>query len=202
MTRAIKLGDDAIRLLTADGLEVIIDLSVLYRISPEKAPEILRTLGQDITDKIVRPISRTKIRDNAVYYDAIALYSTKRDEFQQKIFTSIEKEFTARGIVLESILIRNVTLPQSVRTTIESKINAEQESQKMKFVLDKERQEADRKRVEAQGIADYQRILTASLTDKLLQYEQIKAQKELALSPNAKVIVMGNSKGTQLLIGQ
>jgi regulator of protease activity HflC (stomatin/prohibitin superfamily) len=197
-----KTGDDAIRLLTADGLEVIIDLSVLYRISPEKAPEILRTLGQDITDKIVRPISRTKIRDNAVYYDAIALYSTKRDEFQQKIFTSIEKEFTARGIVLESILIRNVTLPQSVRTTIESKINAEQESQKMKFVLDKERQEADRKRVEAQGIADYQRILTASLTDKLLQYEQIKAQKELALSSNAKVIVMGNSKGTPLLIGQ
>jgi regulator of protease activity HflC (stomatin/prohibitin superfamily) len=197
-----KVGDDAIRLLTSDGLEVVIDLSVLYRITPEKAPEILRTLGRDLTDKIVRPVSRTKIRDNAVYYDAIALYSTKRDEFQQKIFQSIEKEFSARGIVLESILIRNVTLPQSVRTTIESKINAEQEAQKMKFVLDKERQEADRKRVEAQGIADYQRILTSSLTDKLLQYEQIKAQKELATSPNAKVVVMGNSKGTPLLIGQ
>jgi regulator of protease activity HflC (stomatin/prohibitin superfamily) len=197
-----KVGDDAIRLLTSDGLEVVIDLSVLYRITPEKAPEILRTLGRDLTDKIVRPVSRTKIRDNAVYYDAIALYSTKRDEFQQKIFQSIEKEFSARGIVLESILIRNVTLPQSVRTTIESKINAEQEAQKMKFVLDKERQEAERKRVEAQGIADYQRILTASLTDKLLQYEQIKAQKELATSPNAKVVVMGNSKGTPLLIGQ
>ncbi len=197
-----KTGDDAIRLLTSDGLEVVIDLSVLYRILPEKAPEILRTLGRDLTDKIVRPVSRTKIRDNAVYYDAISLYSSKRDEFQQKIFTTIEKEFTARGIVLESILIRNVTLPQSVRTTIESKINAEQESQKMKFVLDKERQEADRKRVEAQGIADYQRILTSSLTDKLLQYEQIKAQKELALSPNAKVIVMGNNKGAPLIIGQ
>jgi regulator of protease activity HflC (stomatin/prohibitin superfamily) len=198
-----KTGDDAIRLLTADGLEVVIDLSVLYRIIPEKAPEILRTLGRDLTDKIVRPVSRTKIRDNAVYYDAISLYSTKRDEFQQKIFSSIEKEFTARGIVLESILIRNVTLPQSVRTTIESKINAEQESQKMKFVLEKERQEADRKRVEAQGIADYQRILTSSLTDKLLQYEQIKAQKELANSPNAKIVVMGNSKGAPpLLIGQ
>jgi regulator of protease activity HflC (stomatin/prohibitin superfamily) len=197
-----KVGDDAIRLLTSDGLEVVIDLSVLYRITPEKAPEILRTLGRDLTDKIVRPVSRTKIRDNAVYYDAIALYSTKRDEFQQKIFQSIEKEFSARGIVLESILIRNVTLPQSVRTTIESKINAEQEAQKMKFVLDKERQEAERKRVEAQGIADYQRILTASLTDKLLQYEQIKAQKELATSPNAKVVVMGNSKGAPLIIGQ
>jgi regulator of protease activity HflC (stomatin/prohibitin superfamily) len=169
---------------------------------PEKAPEILRTLGKDLTDKIVRPISRTKIRDNAVYYDAIALYSSKRDEFQQKIFQTIEKEFTSRGIVLESILIRNVTLPQSVRTTIESKINAEQESQKMKFVLEKERQEADRKRVEAQGIADYQRILTSSLTDKLLQYEQIKAQKELANSPNAKIVVMGSGKGAPLLIGQ
>jgi regulator of protease activity HflC (stomatin/prohibitin superfamily) len=197
-----KIGDDAIRLLTADGLEVVIDLSVLYRIVPEKAPEILRTLGKDLTDKIVRPISRTKIRDNAVYYDAIALYSSKRDEFQQKIFQTIEKEFTSRGIVLESILIRNVTLPQSVRTTIESKINAEQESQKMKFVLEKERQEADRKRVEAQGIADYQRILTSSLTDKLLQYEQIKAQKELANSPNAKIVVMGSGKGAPLLIGQ
>jgi regulator of protease activity HflC (stomatin/prohibitin superfamily) len=197
-----KEGDDAIRLLTADGLEVVIDLSVLYRIVPEKAPEILRTLGKDLTDKIVRPISRTKIRDNAVYYDAIALYSSKRDEFQQKIFQTIEKEFTSRGIVLESILIRNVTLPQSVRTTIESKINAEQESQKMKFVLEKERQEADRKRVEAQGIADYQRILTSSLTDKLLQYEQIKAQKELANSPNAKIVVMGSGKGAPLLIGQ
>ena len=196
-----KEGDDAIRLLTADGLEVVIDLSVLYRIVPEKAPEILRTLGKDLTDKIVRPISRTKIRDNAVYYDAIALYSSKRDEFQQKIFQTIEKEFTSRGIVLESILIRNVTLPQSVRTTIESKINAEQESQKMKFVLEKERQEADRKRVEAQGIADYQRILTSSLTDKLLQYEQIKAQKELANSPNAKIVVMGRGKGAPLLIG-
>ncbi len=195
-------GDDAIRVLTADGLEVVIDLSVLYRILPEKAPDILRTLGRDLTDKIVRPVSRTKIRDNAVYYDAVSMYSSKRDEFQQKIFKSIETEFTNRGMVLENILIRNITLPQSVRTTIESKINAEQESQKMKFVLEKEKQEADRKRVEAQGISDYQRILTSTLTDKLLQYEQIKAQKELALSSNSKVVVMGSGKGTQLLIGQ
>jgi regulator of protease activity HflC (stomatin/prohibitin superfamily) len=197
-----QAGDDAIRVLTADGLEVVIDLSVLYRIIPDKAPDILRTLGRDLTDKIVRPVSRTKIRDNAVFYDAVALYSTKREEFQQKIFQSIDKEFQARGIVLESILIRNITLPISVRQTIETKINAEQEAQKMKFVLDKERQEAERKRVEAQGIADYQRIITSTLTDKLLQYEQIKAQKELALSPNSKVVIMGNGKGAPVLIGQ
>jgi regulator of protease activity HflC (stomatin/prohibitin superfamily) len=197
-----RQGDDAIRILTADGLEVVMDLSVLYHITAEKAPEILRSLGRDVTDKIIRPVSRTKIRDNAVFYDAVALYSTKREEFQQKIFQSIEKEFVARGIVLESILIRNITLPESVRLTIESKINAEQESQKMKFVLDKERQEAERKRVEAQGIADYQRILTASLTDKLLQYEQIKAQKELAGSPNTKIVVMGAGKTAPILLGQ
>jgi regulator of protease activity HflC (stomatin/prohibitin superfamily) len=197
-----KMGDDAIRVLTADGLEVVMDLSVLYRISPEKTPEILRTLGRDVKDKIVRPVSRTKIRDNAVFYDAVALYSVKRDEFQQKIFQSIEKEFQTRGIVLESILIRNITLPASVKQTIESKINAEQEAQKMKFVLEKERQEAERKRVEAQGIADYQRIITSTLSDKLLQYEQIKAQKELALSPNAKVVIMGSGKTAPILIGQ
>jgi regulator of protease activity HflC (stomatin/prohibitin superfamily) len=199
-----KSGDDAIRVLAADGLEVIIDLSVLYHIIPDKAPEILRNTGtrEVITDKIIRPLARTKIRDNAVYYDAVALYSTKREEFQQKITKTIEKDFLDRGIVLEDILIRNITLPESVKLAIESKINAEQESQKMKFVLDKERQEADRKRVEAQGISDYQRILTATLTDKLLQYEQIKVQKELVTSPNAKVIVMGSGKTAPILIGQ
>lgn len=199
-----KVGDDAIRVLAADGLEVIIDLSVLYHIVPDKAPEILRNTGtrEVITDKIIRPLARTKIRDNAVYYDAVALYSTKREEFQLKITQTIEKDFAERGIVLEDILIRNITLPESVKLAIESKINAEQEAQKMKFVLDKERQEAERKRVEAQGISDYQRILTSTLTDKLLQYEQIKAQRELALSPNSKVVVMGSGKTAPILIGQ
>lgn len=195
-------GDDAIRVLTADGLEVVIDLSVLYHIIPEKSPDILRSIGRDIKSVIVRPVARTKIRDNAVYYDAVALYSTKREEFQQKIFSTIEKEFNTRGIVLENLLIRNIQLPESVKQTIESKINAEQESQKMKFVLEKERQEAERKRVEAQGIADYQRILTSTLTDKLIQYEQIKVQKELVTSPNAKIIVMGNGKTAPILLGQ
>ncbi|MFN0035828.1 MAG: prohibitin family protein [Saprospiraceae bacterium] len=197
-------GDDAIRVLAADGLEVIIDLSVLYHIVPDKAPDILRNTGgrEVITDKIIRPLARTKIRDNAVYYDAVALYSTKREEFQLKITQTIEKDFAERGIVLEDILIRNITLPESVKLAIESKINAEQEAQKMKFVLDKERQEADRKRVEAQGISDYQRILTSTLTDKLLQYEQIKAQRELALSPNSKVVIMGSGKTVPILIGQ
>lgn len=184
-------GDDAIKVLTADGLEVTIDLTVLYRVVPTDAPRLIRETGSDYEDKIVRPISRTRIRDNAVYYEAVALYSTKRDEFQTRIFKGIEADFKSRGLLLENLLVRNITLPATVKGTIEQKIQAEQESQKMQFVLAKERQEADRKRVEAQGIADYQRIISESLTDRQLQYEQIKASVELAKSQNAKIIMMG-----------
>lgn len=192
-------GDDAIRVLSNDGLEVVIDLTVLFRVSPSDAPKILKTIGTNYSDKIVRPITRTRIRDNAVYYDAIALYSTKRNEFQQRIFKSIEDDFKKRGLILEQLLIRNINLPNSVKKTIESKINAEQDAQKMTFVLQKEKQEAERKRVEAQGIADYQKIISSGLTDKQLQYEQIKAQKEIATSNNSKIIFM-NGKGNAPII--
>lgn len=176
-------------------------MSVLYRLNPEKGPDLIRSIGIDYKDKIIRPVSRTKIRDNAVYYDAVELYSTKRDEFQQKIFQSIEKEFQLRGLILENLLVRNITLPQTVKLTIESKINAEQEAQKMQFVLQKEKQEAERKRVEAQGIADYQRIISEGLSDKQLKYEQIKAYRELAASENSKIIVMPQS-GNIILDGR
>jgi regulator of protease activity HflC (stomatin/prohibitin superfamily) len=185
-----KTGDDAIRVLTKDGLEVTIDLSVLYRVSAESAPKLIREIGIEYKDKIIRPLSRTKIRDNAVYYDAIELYSTKRDDFQQKIFKGLEEEFLKRGLILENLLVRNIALSQAVKLTIESKISAEQEAQKMQFVLQKEKQEAERKRVEAQGIADYQRIIGEGLSDKQLRYEQIKAYKELAGSENSKIIIM------------
>jgi regulator of protease activity HflC (stomatin/prohibitin superfamily) len=193
----VKRGDDAIRVLSADGLEVVIDLTVLYRVVPSEAPRILEQVGIDYRNVLVRPICRTRIRDNAVYYDAVALYSTKREEFQSRIFTSIEADFKERGLMLEQLLIRNITLPESVKATIESKINAEQEAQKMTFVLQKERQEAERKRVEAQGIADYQKILSTGLSEKLLQYEMIKA---ISSSPNAKIILMTNGKGLPLMI--
>ena len=197
-----KTGDDAIRVLTSDGLEVTIDLTVLYKVLPSEAPNIIKETGLDYTDKIVRPVTRTKIRDNAVYYEAVALYSTKRDEFQQRIFKSIDEDFKKRGLILEQLLVRNITLPQAVKTAIELKINAEQEAQKMQFVLQKERQEADRKRIEAQGIADYQHIISESLTDKQLQYEQIKAMKDLAASANAKMIIMGKGNTPIILDGK
>jgi regulator of protease activity HflC (stomatin/prohibitin superfamily) len=193
-------GDDAIRVLSSDGLEVTIDLSVLYKVNPAKAPFILQNIGMDYVDKIVRTVSRTAIRDNAVNYAAVDLYSVKRQEFQDKINRTISLSFAKRGLELQQILIRNISLPASVRASIESKINAEQEAQKMQFVLQKERQEADRKRVEAQGIADYQKILSTGLSDKQLQYETIKAQKEIALSPNTKVIIIGNAKSNPIML--
>jgi regulator of protease activity HflC (stomatin/prohibitin superfamily) len=195
-----KSGDDAIRVLTSDGLEVIIDLTVLYSIIPSKAPTILQEIGVDYKNIIVRPITRTKIRDNAVYYDAVSLYSTKRDVFQDRIFKDIEANFRKRGLLLEQLLIRNITLPASVKQTIESKINAEQDAQKMTFVLQKEKQEAERKRVEAQGIADYQQILSTGLSEKQLQYESIKAQQAIATSPNTKIIIMGGKGNVPIML--
>jgi regulator of protease activity HflC (stomatin/prohibitin superfamily) len=197
-----KMTDDAIRVLSSDGLEVIIDVTVLYRVKPEMTPQILKEIGTDYKNVIVRPMVRTKLRDNAVYYDAISLYSTKRDEFQSKIFENVRAEFAARGLELESLLVRNIMLPESVKTTIESKINAEQDAQKMTFVLQKEKQEAERKRVEAQGIADYQRILSTGLSDKQLQYEMIKANKEIALSPNTKIIIMPAGKNVPIILNE
>ncbi|MBL0356599.1 MAG: prohibitin family protein [Chitinophagaceae bacterium] len=197
-----KSGDDAIKVLTSDGLEVTIDLTVLFRVVSAEAPRLLKETGEDFTDKIVRPITRTKIRDNAVYYQAVDLFGSKRDEFQQRIYRTIEDDFKKRGLLLEQLLVRNITLPNSVKASIESKINAEQDAKKMEFVLQKEKQEAERKRVEAQGIADYQRIINTGLTDQQLQYEQIKAMKELALSANAKVIVMGKGGAPIIIDGK
>jgi regulator of protease activity HflC (stomatin/prohibitin superfamily) len=197
-----KSGDDAIKVLTSDGLEVTIDLTVLFRVVSTEAPRLLRETGEDFTDKIVRPITRTKIRDNAVYYQAVDLFGSKRDEFQQRIYKTIEDDFKKRGLLLEQLLVRNITLPNSVKASIESKINAEQDAKKMEFVLLKEKQEAERKRVEAQGIADYQKIINTGLTDQQLQYEQIKAMKELALSANAKVIVMGKGNTPLIIDGK
>ncbi|MEI8142423.1 MAG: prohibitin family protein [Chitinophagia bacterium] len=195
-------GDDAIRVLTADGLEVVIDLTVLYRVQASQAPKIVKEIGYDFKNVVIRPITRTKIRDNAVYYTAVDLYSIKRDEFQSRIFKTIEANLKVRGLVLEQLLVRNITLPVSVKGSIEEKIKAEQDAQKMQYVLQKEKQEAERKRVEAQGIADYQRIISLGLGDKQLQYEQIQVMKGLITSPNAKVIIMGGGKTPIILDGK
>ncbi len=127
---------------------------------------------------------------------AIDLFAEKREEFENRIKTKIENDFKTRGLIIEQMLIRNITLPTSVKESIERKITAVQESQRMKFVLEREEQEAERKRVEAKGIADAQRILNEGLSDRVLQYESINVQKELVNSPNSKIIILGSGKNS------
>jgi len=191
-----KQGDDAIRVLSNDGLEVVIDLTILYRIIATSAPKIYRSIGVDYQDKVIRPTARTGIRESASYFDATDLFAEKREAFEAKIRLQIEKAFKERGLVLEQMLVRNISLPASVKESIERKITAVQDAQRMKFVLEKEQQEAERKRVEARGVADAQKIVNEGLSDRVLQFETIKIQKELVTSPNAKIIILGNSKGT------
>ncbi len=191
---------DAITVLSQDGLEVNIDLTILYTIIPAQAPEIVRTIGIDFENKVIRPTTRTRIREVAVYYNATDLYSSKREEFENRIKTRIEKDFAERGLILEQMLIRKIDLPKSVKESIERKITAVQEAQRMEYVLQKEEQEAERKRVEARGVADAQKIINSGLSPKLLKFEEIKMQKELALSPNSKIIIMGDGKSSPFII--
>lgn len=196
-----RAGDDGIHVLSKDGLEVIMDLTILYRVNPVKAPELFRNLSNDYENRYVRAIARTRIREAAANYVATDLYSFRRKEFETTIRNSMAEDFLDKGLILEQLLIRNTTLPGSVKQSIESKITAEQDAQRMEYVLQKGRQEAELKRVEAQGIADAQRILSEGLTDRVLQYESIKVQKELVNSPNSKIILLGKGNTPLLLNG-
>lgn len=198
---AVNEENDATNVLSKDGLQVLMDLTILYRVNPEKAPQLYRNLGRDYENRYVRAIARTRIREAAANYVATDLYSLRRKEFESAIYTLIADDFTGKGLILEQLLIRNTALPEAVKQSIENKITAEQDAQRMEYVLQKGRQEAELKRVEAQGIADAQRILSEGLTDRVLQYESIKVQKELVNSPNAKIILLGKGNTPLLLNG-
>lgn len=194
-------GGDGIAVLTSDGLQVGIDLTVIFRINPVKAPEVIKTIGPNYESVIVRPTIRSKIRDIAANFLAIQLYSEKKEEFEQELRIKIQDVFDKNGFILEQLLIRKIGLPESVKQSIEDKLKADQEAQKMQFVLQKEKLEAERKRVEATGIADRQRILDSGLSTKILLYEKIQVQKELVKSPNSKIILLGeNNNGTPIIV--
>jgi regulator of protease activity HflC (stomatin/prohibitin superfamily) len=182
-------SDGAIETLSSDGLTIRLELTVQYRLSAAQAAQVYRSIGEDYVEKVVRPEVRSAIRDAAVSYVATDLYSTKRGEFMQHVRTRLEHAFRARGIVHENTLLRDIELPKRVRAAIDEKIAAEQEAQKMVYVLNKEKQEADRKRVEAGGIADAQRIISSSLTNPYLQYNYIQTLRALADTKNATFVI-------------
>lgn len=161
---------DAIASLTKEGLNVDLDMTVLYRLQEEKASDVYRELGLDYDEKIIRPSIRTSIRDIIAQYDAKDIYSDMREEVAQKIQENVASDLVPRGITVENVLLRNVKLPDNLANAIQEKLQAEQEAQKYDFILQREKKEKERKIIEAEGQRDAQRIINESLSTNYLYY--------------------------------
>ncbi len=185
-----------------EGLIVTLDTSLLYRLDAARAAEAFQKIGPRYVEVVLDPNLRSAIRAVTSMHSANALYTSGREEVALRIQETLVKELTGRGIIIEAILLRDVQLPQMLKAAIEQKQQAEQESLRMSFILQKEKQEAERKRIEAQGIADFQRIVSQGLTQQLLEWKGIEATEKLATSTNAKVVVIGSGKsGLPLILG-
>lgn len=171
-------ADDMIKVLTAEGLSVDLDISALYRVKPEETPRIYKTVGVDYGEKIIRPEIRSVIRETLAQYSAKDIYSEKRQEIVSRVVDALKIKLEARGIVLEDVLLRNVNLPQDLANAIQEKLRTEQESQKYDFILEKETKEAERKRIEAEGQKQYQKIINESLSTNYLYYQYINQLKD------------------------
>lgn len=188
------LFEQANHVPTKEGLTVDLDVALLFRIDPARAREIYLKLGQDFVTVIIQPELSSAVRGLTSEADAKALYTSGRSEMQKKLKAELTTVLEPRGIVLEDVLLKAVTLPSQLTHSIELKAQAEQDSARMEFVLAKERQEADRKSIEARGIADFQNIVSEGISPALLQWKGIEATEKLAESANSKVVIMGNSK--------
>ncbi len=177
-----------------EGLSLNLDVSLQYKLEPQKAATVYKTIGIDETQLVISRF-RSTIRAITAKYTAVAIYSTKRQEVAQQIDQQISQQLLPLGFVVEESLLRNIKMPDTIQAAIQEKLKAEQENQQMKFVIEKERQEAERKRVEAKGIADSQKIISIGLSNSVLQLRAIEATEKLAQSPNSKIIIIGSEKG-------
>jgi len=185
-----------------EGMTMTIEVSVLYHLDPEKASDIYRSVGSDYAGVLLEPQFRSVTRGVTATYEAKALYTSEREHLSQLITNDLKQLVEPRGIFIETTPLRSLKLPNKLRDAIEEKLSADQESQRMQFVLTKETQEAERKRIEAKGIADFQQIVTTGISDKLLEWKGIEATQDLAKSPNSKIVIIGNAKnGLPLIMG-
>jgi len=207
---AVK-GDDSITALSADGLMMPLDVTLAYRLVSADAPWLYRSIGPDFVDKVIRPASQTAVREAIAGFTAQEAYSNRRQELAMNIdqllttrlrelLTQHEDFQNRRGFIIEQVMIRNVQLPARVKNAIEEKLEAEQQALRMRFILEKERQEAQRKAIEAQGISDFQSIVSRGISDQLLAWKGIEATQQLAHSPNTKIVIVGNPKHGMPLI--
>jgi len=177
-----------------EGLVMTLDTSLLFRLSPEKAADVFRTIGPNYVEVVVEPNLRSTIRAVTSQHSANALYTGAREEVAQQITKELVGQLGARGVEVQSVLLRDIQLPQMLKGSIEAKQQAEQDSLRMAFILQKEKQEADRKRIEAQGIRDFQTTVAQGISQQLLEWKGIEATERLAASNNAKVVIIGNPK--------
>ncbi len=201
MARVIKYSiqtkehKETMQVLTSEGLTIGLEISALYRLDPDSAAQVYKTVaGGDYENIILIPQFRSISRAVTASFQASALYSTERDKLGMAIQQELATTLIKRGVTVESTPLRNVGLPTQLTEAIEQKQRADQESQRMEFVLTKEKQEADRKRIEAQGIADFQTIVAAGISENLLRWKGIEATEKLAQSTNTKVIIVGSGK--------
>jgi regulator of protease activity HflC (stomatin/prohibitin superfamily) len=186
-----------------EGLIITLDTSLLFRLNAGRAPEVYRTIGPRYLDVVVEPNLRAAIREVTASHSANALYSGERQKMAEEISTQLSRELEKRGIVVENVLLRDIQLPLTLKQSIEAKQQAEQESLAMSFRLQKEKQEAERKRIEAAGIRDFQQIVAQGISPQLLEWKGIEATEKLADSKNSKVVVIGSGKnGLPLILGQ
>lgn len=177
-----------------EGLTVQLEVSALFHMNPEKAGEVYKTIGENYVQIILEPQFRSVVRGATAQYDARALYTSEREQLAQGILKEIEKLVEPRGFTVEATPLRRVGLPPGLTAAIEEKLRSEQESQRMQFVLTREKQEAERKRIEAQGISDFQNIVARGISEQLLRWKGIEATEKLASSQNAKVVIVGGGK--------
>ena len=179
---------------TKEGLIMGVEASVLYHLDAQRAPDVFRSIGVDYATVLLVPNFRSAIRAVTAANSASSLYSDAREGIARQILADVQTQVQPRGIIIENVLLRDLQLPESLKHAIEAKQQAQQEAQRMEFVLQREKQEAERKRVEAAGIKDFQDIVSQGISDKLLEWKGIEATMELVKSQNSKVIVVGNSK--------
>jgi prohibitin 1 len=177
-----------------EGLILALDTSLLFRLDKTMAAQVYQTVGADYVEKIVEPTLRAAIRASTSAHTANALYTNARELVQQQIQDELTKQLAPRGVIVENVLLRDVQLPAMLKGSIEAKQQAEQDALRMSFILQKEKQEAERKRIEAQGIADFQKIVATGISTQLLEWKGIEATEKLATSANAKVVIIGNPK--------
>ena len=185
-----------------EGLILALDTSLLFHLDRAKAAEVYQKIGANYAEKIVEPTLRAAIRAATSSHTANALYTNARELVQQQIQDELSAQLAPRGVIIENVLLRDVQLPAMLKTSIEAKQQAEQDALRMNFILQKEKQEAERKRIEAQGIADFQKIVAQGISTQLLEWKGIEATEKLAASANSKVVVVGNPKnGLPLILG-